>query len=190
VAEDLVICDGQFQDNAAMSEIELMRSVATGDRVAIQTLLDAHYDPIFRLLRHLTGRKEDAEDLTQDVFLVARSKGGSFAGEGSIRSWLARIAINAELKLRRRERLRQICHLAPVKTRDEVEAALDSEWLLGAISKLPKDQQLALLLHDVHGYSVRELSVIAQCPEGTVKARLHYARKKVQELLDCPNEDI
>jgi DNA-directed RNA polymerase specialized sigma24 family protein len=45
-----------------MSEIELMRMVAAGDRVAIQTLIDTHYDPIFRLLRHLTGRREDAED--------------------------------------------------------------------------------------------------------------------------------
>jgi RNA polymerase sigma-70 factor (ECF subfamily) len=82
-----------------------------------------------------------------------------------------------------------LLHLSAPATTDGFGAALDSEWLLAGLSRLPEEQRVALLLHDVHGYSVRELSAITKCPEGTVKARLHYARKKVQEILICPDEE-
>jgi len=178
---------GQCRDDGWMSEIELMRRVAAGDCEGIRELVVRHYDAIFRLLRHLTGSREDAEDLTQDVFLVARAKGGSYAGNGSVRSWLTRIAINADKKRRRRDRVKRFCFIGQSRAPDEVKSMLDSEWLLEGIARLPADQQVALLLHEVHGFSVSELAAITGSPEGTVKARLHYARKALQQILICPD---
>jgi len=170
-----------------MNEIDLMKMVAEGNAPAIQVLLDSHYEAVYRLLRHLTRRREDAEDLTQDVFLAARTKGASFSGNGSIRSWLTRIAINAYGKHRRRERLRRICRIEGMKSRSEVDSMLDSEWLLDGIAKLNPQHRIALLLHEVHGFSVGEVATITGSPEGTVKARLHYARKRIQQILICPD---
>ena len=173
-----------------MDEVELMQKVASGDNPAIRMLLDAHYDAIFRLLRHLSGNREDAEDLAQDVFLIVRTKGSSFGGHASIRTWLTRISVNAHAKYRRRERLRQICHLSTPKEPATVDTMIDGEWLLGGMAKLSNEQRITLLLHDVHGFSVNEVATITHCPDGTVKARLHYARKKLQRILICPDQEM
>ena len=172
-----------------MNDLELMRGVGAGDSQSIRVLLDAHYEPIFRLLRHLSGSREDAEDLTQDVFLVARTKGGSFGGQSSIRTWLTRVAVNAHAKHRRRERLRRMCHMRSALSAPQTETLLDAEWLLGGLDKLTPPHRIAVLLHDVHGFSVGEVAQITGSPEGTVKARLHYARKHLQRLLICPDEE-
>ena len=172
-----------------MDDLELMRSVAAGDGRSIQGLIDEHYDSVYRFLRHLTRSREDAEDLTQDVFLTARSKGSSFQGVGTVRSWLIRVAINAHAKHCRRERLRRICHLTTHSKQDSLDSFIDSEWLLSGIEKLPREQQIALLLFDVQGFSVREIASATGCPEGTVKARLHHARKRLHQLLICPHEE-
>jgi len=173
-----------------MNEVELMQSVASGDVHSIRILLDVHYDAIFRLLRHLSGNREDAEDLTQDVFLTARIKGAAFSGQASIRTWLTRIAVNAHGKYLRRERLRRICHLSQVRPQHHIETMLDAEWLLDGLRRLTTQHQITILLHDVHGFTVPEVAAITGSPEGTVKARLHYARKRLQQILICPNQEM
>jgi len=167
-----------------------MQRVGSGDDQGIRALVDAHYDAIFRLLRHLSGNREDAEDLTQDVFLAARTKGRSFAGQASIRTWLTRIAVNAHAKHIRRERMRRICYLGKQKPDQDITQMVDSEWLLGGLAKLTPTHRLTVLLHDVHEFSVREVAAITGCPEGTVKARLHYTRKKLQQALCCPDQEM
>lgn len=172
-----------------MKEVDLMRLVAAGEAKGVQQLLEDHYPAIYRLLRHLSRSQEDAEDLAQDVFLTARAKGSSFSGEGSLRAWLARIAVNAHSKHCRRERLQRICRIPDRRIKCEVETLLDSEWLLAGIAKLPNPQQVALILHEVHGFSVKDVAEFTGCPEGTVKARLHYARATLQQILICPDEE-
>jgi DNA-directed RNA polymerase specialized sigma24 family protein len=54
-----------------MEEVELMQRVGTGDMQAMSRLVDMHYDAIYRLLRHVSGSREDAQDLAQDVFMIA-----------------------------------------------------------------------------------------------------------------------
>jgi RNA polymerase sigma-70 factor (ECF subfamily) len=172
-----------------MSEIELMRGVASGDQLCVSTLVDAHYDPIYRLLRHLTGSNEEAEDLSQDVFLTARERGSGFRGASSLRTWLTRLAVNAYSRHCRREKLRRALHLSHSSDRTLAESDLvDAEWLLAGLRTLSPVHRATLLLFDVHEYSIREVAEITGSPEGTVKARLHYARKKLREALSCPEE--
>jgi len=171
-----------------MTEVELMRQVAAGDAHATRRLTAEHYDAVYRVLRHLSGNRDDAEDLAQEVFLAARRSGLRFEGSATLRTWLTRIAVNAHARHARRERLRRLCHLPQPRRQSDADAALDAEWLLAGLAKVSEDHRVALILHDVHGFSVAEVASIVKSPEGTVKARLHYARKRLQQILVCPNE--
>ena len=81
---------------------DLVRAAAGGDREAFAEFLNLHYDRIFRLCFRLTGRREEAEDLTQDICLALPRKLKSFRGQASVTTWLYRIAVNAAHDRRRR----------------------------------------------------------------------------------------
>jgi RNA polymerase sigma-70 factor (ECF subfamily) len=141
-------------------------------------------------MRHLSASREDAEDLTQDVFVIAQTKAHTYAGKASLRTWLTQVAINALRGYRRREAVRHLLRMNHRATTDEVSSILDSEWLLQGIRKLSPFLQVTFVLHDVNGFSVREVAELTNCPEGTVKARLHYGRKRLKQLLICPMEEM
>jgi len=172
-----------------MDELELMRRVAGGDSEAMTRLVDSHYDAIYRFLRHVSGSREDAQDFAQDVFLIARSKGRSFSGGSSVRTWLTRVALNEWRRGQRRARLAALwtAKASPDVRRDD--EILDAEWLLEGLSQLKDEHRVALLLYEVHGFSVKEVAEITHSPEGTVKARLHYARQRLRQILICPQEE-
>ena len=171
-------------------EVELMHRVSKGDSQSVNALLESHYNPIYRLLRHLIRNREDAEDLTQEVFLIAQTKGGSFSGEAALRTWLTTIALNANRKRLRREQLRKLWQPPKRPVSGEADRLVEGEWLMQGIEQLPEDQQMAYILHDVHGFSVAEIAAMVNRPEGTIKARLHYARKKLQHVLACSEDEV
>jgi RNA polymerase sigma-70 factor (ECF subfamily) len=169
-----------------MNEIELMQRVGSGDGEAIARFVDIYYDSIFRFLRHATGSREDAQDLAQDVFVIARAKGKTFSGASSLRTWLTRVALNEYSKHRRKAAIRAAWPWRPPPTAVSADSMIDSEWLLAGLCQLSSEHRIALLLYEVQGFSVKEVAAITHCPEGTVKARLHYARKRLREILVCP----
>lgn len=172
-----------------MDETELMSRVSSGDVEAVTRLVELHYDPIFRLARHVSGNREDAEDLTQETFLAARTRARSFRGESSLRTWLTTIALNEWRRLLRREKLRSLWPARSGKEPRRPVEIVDAEWLLAGLRQLSEEHRLALLLHEVHGFSVKEVAAMTRAPEGTVKARLHYARRRLREILVCPEEE-
>ena len=172
-----------------MDEVELMRRVAQGDREAATKFVNLHYESIFRLTRHLSGSRDDAFDLTQEVFLTVRSKAGSYRGESSLRTWLTRIAVNHYLKYRRGARLRKMFDFAVPPPSSRVDQMVELEWLTQGLARLRSEHRIALLLHEVQGLSVKEIAAVTESPEGTVKARLHFARKRLREILICPDGD-
>ena len=171
-----------------MSEVELMHRVAAGDSGSLDELFSTHFDAVFRLLRQLSGNTEDAEDLTQEVFLNARASGRSFRGDSSLRTWLTRIALNRYKRHTRREILHRLLRQGMPHEERPSGISLDGEWLLSGLRQLSEAHRTALLLGDVHEFSIKEIAAITGCPEGTVKARLHYARKQLREILVCREE--
>lgn len=167
------------------------------DRHDFERLLRPHLPRLYRLAYHLTTSKSDADDLFQDVLIRSFARLDEIATRREPGSWLARVMVNRYIDDRRRharERLRlvdegglpqhSIDTLAA--TGDNLRDAVFEEQLqiVGrALEMLPENQRLVLLLHDVEGYKLSEIQLIAELPLGTVKSRLHRARAELRRLL-------
>ncbi len=165
-----------------------------------QTLVEEHYDRLFRAARFMCGDPQAAEDLVQETFLAAGETLDRFQGRSSPYTWLYGILLN---KWRRwlRRRKRRVFSLqsmswdeqpgnaaelvpsdlpGPADTAQEHEAA---ERVRSAIEQLPEDHRAVIVLRFVEDLSYQEIGEILDCPLGTVKSRIHYALKKIGKEL-------
>jgi RNA polymerase sigma-70 factor (ECF subfamily) len=173
----------------------LVDAAQTGDTEAIDTLIRRHQVRIFNFARTLTANDADAEDLAQETFVRAFRGVGRFRGDSSFKNWLYTIATNVA-RTQMGRRIRQ----APVWERrleaDEVsehqlasqaqsveETVIHREILDRAVSTLPKDLRIALVLRDVEGLEYREIATVLEIPIGTVMSRIFRARKRLRPLL-------
>jgi len=140
------------------------------------------------LQQRLAGERGLAEDLTQETFLRAWQKLGTFSGRGSFGGWLASLAYNvfrAHWRKHRRQRdevpLDDLDLSAP--SGDETGSA-DLDRLLGVLSR---QDQVILTLSYAYGLSSTEVGQVLEMPAGTVKARIHRAKKKIRAQVDAPS---
>lgn len=153
---------------------------------AFDRLYEQHVGRVYGLCLRMTGDAGEAEQLTQDVFVRAWTRLGSFRGESAFGSWLYRLAVNVVLQFRRSEHrhgVRALLAAVPggAVRRDAVDERLDLER---AIATLPKKARLVLVLHDVEGYGQTEIAEMAGISVGTVKSQLHRARRLLRERLE------
>ena len=155
----------------------------------IEELFNEHGVRIYNLLLRLTGNRDDAADLTQEVFLRARKGLERFEKRSSERTWLIRIAVNAgrdHLRRRRREPGSFEAALAsgavdepeaPVERADRALEEAEARRMLSAtLADLEPDARAVLLLRETHGLSYQELAEALGVPLGTVQSRLSRAR--------------
>lgn len=166
-----------------MTDLELAAKIAAADPEALETLVREHHAPVFRFLRQLTRRTEDAEDLAQQTLVRVTQRADRFDGRASLRTWIHRIAYREYLNWRRRQRWNVSLLLAPPQLDAQHGAVLDAEWLRALLSRLPEPQRVAFVLANVQELSLEEIAAITRVPVGTVKSRLFHARKQLQELL-------
>lgn len=162
-------------------------AAAGGDTQAFERLYRTHAGRVYSLACRLAG-PEDADELTQDVFVRAWQKLGTFRGEARFGSWLYRLAVNliyGHLRSRAAERRRMADNeipLARAKARwDPAEIRLDLDV---AIQRLPSGAREVFVLHDVEGYKHREIAKMVGITAGTSKSQLHRARMILREHLD------
>jgi len=146
---------------------------------------------IYTVAYRLTGKRDDAQDLVQEVLLRVR-RGLQTYQPGSMRGWLSRITTNAFLDdVRRRQRRPTDALpedpervLPPSVGADEALAqqTLTNE-VQEAISSLPEDFRAAVVLSDVVGMSYQEISDSLSVPIGTVRSRIHRGRLQLREVL-------
>lgn len=162
-------------------------AAAGGDRAAFSALLERHYDRLFALCFRLTGRRAEAEDLTQDICLALPAKLGGWRGEARFTTWLYRIAVNAAHD-RRRRAATQSRHadgwgdweLARQAAMAEEREALD--WLTEAMRALPAElRDTAALILDGQ-LSQAEAAEILGVAEGTVAWRMSDVKKRLKAL--------
>jgi len=159
----------------------LLERVAGGDVESFGVLVERHQARLFRLCQRLLGDPEDARDATQEVFLKAFRKAGSYRPQGKVYTWLYRIAVNHCLNLVRRRRLAQFLSFGEVgRSRDAVDGAPpeldpadgapDAERSLEArrrwratrelIDRLPAGQRAVLVLARFEGLSYRQIAEV------------------------------
>ncbi len=166
---------------------ELVRAAAGGDREAFAELLDLHYDRIFRFCFRLTGRREEAEDLTQDICLALPGKLSGFRGQARVTTWLYRIAVNAVHDRRRRDSSRAKAaegwgDWETNRRATASETAADLDWLRRAMGALPSDLRDTVALTVDGEMTHRDAAEVLGVSEGTVSWRLSEVRKRLRAM--------
>ena len=180
----------------------LRRALLAGRPEAVETLVHRYAGRIYRLALRITGKPEDAQEVTQDVLWSVVRKIGSFKGESALASWIYRIAANAAYeKLRSRRGKDEVSWEALLPSFDAddrfleaglegvlhgVDPALQAEMrrrLREAIDRLPTDYRTAFVLHDLEGLSNPEIAELLGISVPAVKSRVHRSRLVLRQQL-------
>jgi RNA polymerase sigma-70 factor (ECF subfamily) len=152
----------------------------------------------FRLAMSVLRNRADAEDVAQDALLRAYRGFAKLRERGAFRGWLCRItwrlALDKQRGTRRREKRETASTLVPGTPERSVEQmAVASEFdrhLAKAMDGLPEKLRQALILAAIQGHSTRQVAKMLNLPEGTVKSRVHLARKQLTEKLQWLAKDL
>jgi RNA polymerase sigma-70 factor, ECF subfamily len=182
-------------------EAALVQRCAAGDESASAELVADHQRIVVQLATNLLGDREEALDLSQEVFLRVFRTIHRFRGQSSLRTWIYRIAVNQARNRhrfwRRRHRADQISLDQHIEAHGDVFSGLGptpervlaqkelAERLRVALDRLPFDQRTAIVLREVDGLSYEEIAYSLGLAVGTVKSRLTRARQALRaELRD------
>ncbi len=171
----------------AQSETADVRMAARGDHEAFERLYRGHVGRVYALTCRMVG-EEQAEDLTQEVFIRAWSKLDTFRGQALFGTWLHRLAVNHILSRRKTLRKREArwagsdepLSRTPAPTRRTPGLALDIDR---ALRSLPERARQVFVLYDVEGYAHDEIAEALGVSVGTSKSQLHRARMLMREQL-------
>ncbi|HXE15033.1 MAG TPA: sigma-70 family RNA polymerase sigma factor [Bryobacteraceae bacterium] len=179
------------------ADSQLVERCLGGDESAWEDLVKTHTRRVYAICLRFLGRENEAQDLTQDVFLrVFRTLGSFRAGEGSFCVWLARLTRNLLIDHYRRTKLDRATdsiedQLPVLEERSSVESRTDglvagreaSEFLQAALQKLSPELREAVILRDLEEMEYREIARVLNVPEGTVKSRLNRGRAELARVL-------
>ncbi|MEN8145795.1 MAG: sigma-70 family RNA polymerase sigma factor [Gemmatimonadota bacterium] len=171
-----------------MDEQNLVDRVRAGDRSAERELYDAHVDRVYRLAFRMTCDPGLAEEFTQDAFVRAYEKLDTFRGDAALSTWLhsvtSSVVLNGLRKLKRhrdRETGMEEARLV-AETAKEAEPDL-KDRLKTAIDGLALGYRTVFVMHDIEGYTHREIANAMGIRSGTSKAQLSRARARLREAL-------
>jgi RNA polymerase sigma-70 factor (ECF subfamily) len=178
---------------------ELARRCASGDEEAWKSLVGRFQRKVWNVAFQFTGRADEAEELTQEIFLHLLSALRTFDASGSLPAWLQRVARNYAIDHYRRRRRERSMVASGEESEELVAAARDPKgsndphraleekdlavWLRGFIDRLPPELGQAVILRDLQGMSYEEMAAMLQIPLGTVKSRINRGRLELAKLL-------
>ena len=180
------------KDVAAMTDYELSQASSKGDMVAFEEVYNRHHRRVYAICLRMLKNSNEAEDLTQDVFIQLHRKIGSFRGDSAFTTWLHRLTVNQVLMHFRKRTVKF------EKTTEEGDTpvqivrgsekpgkmpVVDKIALDNAIKELPNGYKNVFILHDIEGFEHEEVARILGCSVGTSKSQLHKARLKLRKLL-------
>jgi RNA polymerase sigma-70 factor (ECF subfamily) len=178
---------------------------AAGDEGACAELVAEHQRMVMQLAINLLGDRDEALDLSQEVFLRVFRTIHRFRGQSQLRTWIYRIVVNQARNRqrwwRRRHKSQQVSLDEHIRDHGELAESGDGrspDRMLGqkqlaerirvALEGLPFDQKTALVLREIDGLSYEDIATAMDCPVGTVRSRIFRAReaidKKLKPLLD------
>ena len=179
---------------ARASDYELAQRAAAGDMQAFEELFRLYRRLVYGLGLRMTQDVSEAEDITQEVFVLLLRKVGGFRGEANFTTWLHRLTVNQVLMRFRRNKARredaleddegQSFHEPWRAAPPRAMQLIDRITLESAIARLPPGYRAAFILHDVEGYDHEEVARLLGCAVGTSKSQLHRARMALRQHLD------
>lgn len=183
-----------------VDDAQLIQQIKAGDKFAFRRLVEKYQKKLYFLALDLTGNHDDAEDLSQEVFIKMFRKIDQFRMESRVSSWLYRIAVNAYLNKKRikilsiikperkfSEQEKALAELPDVAndgaTERQAASALLKKRIQMAISQLTAREKAVFVLKHYHEYTIKEIAENIDIAEGTVKSLLFRAIKKMQLAL-------
>jgi RNA polymerase sigma-70 factor (ECF subfamily) len=183
-------------------DLEDVRAAQAGDRDAFDRLVERHKDIVYAVAYRFAHDPDLALDLAQDVFVRAYRGIKSFRARSSFTTWLYRVAMNTCIDYTRRRSRSVDSHAVPEEVAEyadsepvgvstpsgPLEAVLSGELgeqIQNAIDALPEYHKSVFVLYEIEGLSYREIAEVVGCSIGTVMSRLHYARKKLRNMLSA-----
>ncbi len=166
-----------------------VRAAQAGDLVAFESLYRAFSGRVYAICKRLCGDQSQAEDLSQETFVRAWQKLGSFEAGTNFKAWLSRVAVNTSLsglraQTRRGQRETTVARLPETPGADPGRCARATNVdLERAILSLPPSARRIFVLHDVEGYRHGEIAQMLDLATGTSKAQLHRARTALRKAL-------
>ena len=177
-------------DDDAPSDEELLRRHIDGDPDAFGVLFQRHRDRLWAVAIRTLGDPEEAADALQDAMIAAFRRASSFRGDSAVTTWLHRIVVNAALDRMRRRASRPTAGGQDEEALDALatsgrplsdpsgtsDTAMD---VRAALRRLVPEQQAALVLVDMLGYSISDAAEVLGVSEGTVKSRAARGRARL-----------
>jgi RNA polymerase sigma-70 factor (ECF subfamily) len=182
-------------------EIESIRRVQQGNSEAFGPLVERYQKRIFSIVFHLVRRRDEVDDLAQEIFFKAFRAIRSYNFQSSFATWLSRIAVNHCYDYLRKVRASRISYYSEMteESAQELERKLESpqprgldhgekislkDFVARLLARAPADDQVILTLKELQDYSVEEIADLLNLKSSTVKVRLHRARKRMLEDLE------
>lgn len=178
-------------------EGDLIARAAKGETGAFRALYQRHRSDVarlvYRMLNSRGGASADVDDVVQEVFVQVFRSLKDFRGQAKFSTWVHRVAVNVVLMHRRAARSRPTYteELPPEHTPDDGSVLPDEDADRRArvrafavlLDKLAEKKRTVFVLHEIEGISPQEIAVIVGAPVLTVRTRLFYARREIEELM-------
>lgn len=171
---------------------ELVARAQSGDEPAFEELVRRYRNDVFGLSFHYLRNREEAWDISQDVFIKAYRSLKRFRGDSGFKTWLLRITANHCKDYFKKRRLATVS-MDALPTQDFFAGSSDpakrlrdeelGQAIQAALDGLPAKHRLAFVLREFEDLSYNDMAEVMNCSVGTVMSRLHHARKKLQNKL-------
>jgi RNA polymerase sigma-70 factor (ECF subfamily) len=183
-----------------MNEWTLIEQLKQGDEAAFRAIVDTWQNMVFNTAIGIVQNAEDAEDITQEVFVQVYQSVATFKGDSKFSTWLYRIAVTKSLDHERRKKRKK--RFAFVKSLFGEDSAIevnppdfnhpgivldkkeDASLLFQTIKELPENQRIAFTLHKVEGLSYQEVSEVMKTTVSSVESLMHRAKNNLRKKLE------
>jgi RNA polymerase sigma-70 factor (ECF subfamily) len=173
------------------SDASVLRDAAAGDERATRRLYRDHVDRVFRCVARILGPNDpDVEDVVQQVFLAALDGARAFDGRSKVSTWIvgiaSRRALDAARSRWRRGRWAKVTELVGLgRAAAPPDVAHDAvSFAQAALAQLTPEQRIVFVLHEVEGYTLKEISEMTGTGISTLHARFKAARQRLDSLLE------
>jgi len=190
-----------------LSEDNLIESLKRGDPGALESLFSVYKDKVYNTALSYLQNEQDAEELTQDVFIEIFNSASKFKGDSALSTWIYRITINKSLDvIKFRKRKKRFAVFTSIFKKDdestdieipdfihpgiETELKERSAVLFKALDSLPENQRSAFILSKLENLSYKEISEVLKTTVPAVESLLSRAKQNLRKILADKIQDI
>jgi len=176
-------------------EAEIVRRAQAGDQAAFRTLVEQHQSKVFSIIYGILRKRNDAEDIAQQVFAKIYFSLKNFDFRSSLLTWMYKITVNECYDYLRKKKVRKLVYESDMgqddeRTMENSQLATDKtapidrrtenrDYLMQLLSKVSEEERMLLIQKEVEGLTVQELAAETGLNENTIKVKLFRARKKL-----------